>query len=212
MNTQPICVNICNNHGMENIALLPLMTFAFVTCVTPGPNNTLLLVSGANFGFRRTVPHMLGISLGMAAMIFGMGLGLAAMIQRYDWVYTVLKLAAAVYVAWLAWKIAHAAAPSQGTTRAQPIGLWQAAAFQWVNPKAVAMAISAASIYGAGGGAGQLALVALCFVCVGLPSISLWVIAGEALRQWLQSPARLRAFNWTMAALLIAAMVPVIWV
>jgi threonine/homoserine/homoserine lactone efflux protein len=196
---------------MENFALLPLMTFAFVTSVTPGPNNMMLLASGANFGFRRSVPHMLGIATGMAAMIFIMGLGLAAVIQRFDWVYTTLKVAAALYVGWLAWKIAHAAAPSGSMGHARPIGLWQAAAFQWVNPKAVAMAISAASIYGAGGGAGQLALVALCFVSVGLPSISLWVIAGEALRQWLQSPAQLRAFNWTMAALLIGAMVPVFW-
>lgn len=196
---------------MENIALIPLLTFAFATSVTPGPNNMMLLASGANFGFRRTVPHMLGIGLGMAMLIFLMGIGLAEVIQRVDWVYTVLKAAAAIYVCWLAWKIAHASAPKRGEVGARPFGFIQAAAFQWVNPKAVAMAISAATVYGAGGGAGTMAAVALVFVSIGLPSISLWVIAGEGLRQWLQNPAKLRLFNAAMAALLIASMVPVLW-
>lgn len=195
--------------------VLPLMAFAFATSVTPGPNNMMLLASGANFGFRKSVPHMLGIAAGMGVMIFVMGLGLAALIQRFDWVYSALKIAAALYVVWLAWKIAHASAPRErlanGHATARPFGLIEAAAFQWINPKAVAMAISTATVYGAQGGMGKLALVALCFISVGLPSISLWVIAGEGLSRWLQNPARLRAFNYTMAALLIASMLPVLW-
>ena len=195
---------------MENI-LIPLIAYAFATSATPGPNNMMLLASGANFGVRRSLPHMLGISLGHAFMVLVMGLGLAAALHAVPQVMIGLKLAAVVYVAWLAWKIAHSAAPSAGKTGASPLTFLQAAAFQWVNPKAIAMAITAATVYGGDGSFVEIIVVGLVFAAVNLPSVALWCAMGEGLRALLQNPVRLRAFNWTMAALLIASMVPVLW-
>lgn len=191
--------------------LLPLIGFAFATSATPGPNNMMLLASGANFGLRRTVPHMLGISMGHAFMVLVMGMGLAATLHQSAQVMLGLKIAAIAYVLWLAWRIAHSAAPSAGKAGAAPLTFWQAAAFQWVNPKAIAMAITAATVYAAEGGLGAVVTVALVFAAVNLPSVMIWCVLGESLRALLQSPARLRLFNWTMAALLLASMVPVLW-
>lgn len=191
--------------------IVPLIGFAFVTSATPGPNNMMLLASGANFGLRRSLPHMLGISMGHAFMVLIMGLGLASVLHQWPQVMLGLKVAAIVYVLWLAWKIAHSSAPSSGKTGAKPFTFWQAAAFQWVNPKAIAMAITAASVYAADGGLPAVLTVALVFAAVNLPSVALWCATGEGLRLALQNPVRLRAFNWTMAALLIASMIPVLW-
>ena len=195
---------------MEN-TLIPLIAYAFATSATPGPNNMMLLASGANFGVRRSLPHMLGISVGHAFMVLVMGLGLAAALHAVPQVMIGLKLAAVVYVAWLAWKIAHSAAPSAGKTGASPLTFLQAAAFQWVNPKAIAMAITAATVYGGDGIFVEIIVVGLVFAAVNLPSVALWCAMGEGLRALLQNPVRLRAFNWTMAALLVASMVPVLW-
>ncbi len=196
--------------AMEN-TLYPLIAYAFATSATPGPNNMMLLASGANFGFRRSLRHMLGISLGHAFMVVVMGLGLAAALHSAPQVMQGLKIAAIAYVLWLAWKIAHSAAPDAGKAGGAPLGFWQAAAFQWVNPKAIAMAITAVTVYGGGGGVAASFTVAAVFAAVNLPSVALWCGAGEALRAQLQNPARLRLFNWTMAALLVASMVPVLW-
>ena len=191
-------------------ALIALLAFAFVTSVTPGPNNMMLLASGVNFGFRRTVPHMLGISLGHALMVFLVGMGLAGVFEAVPVLHSVLKVLSVAYMLWLAWKIAHAAAPEGGTAQGQPFRFWQAAAFQWVNPKAWAMALGAVSAYVPGGDLHGVALVAAVFCVVNLPSVSLWAAMGEAARLWLAQPQRLRVFNWTMAALLVASLVPVL--
>ena len=191
--------------------ILPLIGYAFATSVTPGPNNMMLLASGANFGLRRSLPHMLGISGGHAFMVLVMGLGLAQLIHAWPSVMVALKALAVVYVAWLAWKIAHSAAPQAAQSIGQPLTFLQAAGFQWVNPKAVAMAISAVTVYGGNGGIAEVAVVAVTFACVNLPSVSVWTLAGEALRQFLSNPLRLRVFNWTMATLLVVSMAPVLW-
>ena len=128
---------------MTHELLIALLGFAFVTSVTPGPNNMMLLASGVNFGFRRTVPHMLGISIGHSLMVFLVGLGLAGVFKAWPPALVMLKVASVAYMLWLAWKIAHAGAPGEGTARARPFSFLQAAAFQWVNPKAWAMALGA---------------------------------------------------------------------
>lgn len=191
--------------------ILPLILYAFATSVTPGPNNMMLLASGANFGLRRSLPHMLGISMGHAFMVLVMGLGLAQMIHAWPMTLTVLKILAVVYVLWLAWKIATSAAPQAAKAGGAPLTFLQAAAFQWVNPKAVAMAITAVTVYGGDGSLAATALVALVFACVNLPSVAVWAAVGEVLRVWLSNPRRLMVFNWTMAALLVASMAPVLW-
>jgi threonine/homoserine/homoserine lactone efflux protein len=189
---------------------LALLGFAFVTSVTPGPNNMMLLASGVNFGFRRTVPHMLGISLGHAVMVFLVGMGLAGMFKAWPPALLVLKGASVAYMLWLAWKIAHAGAPGEGRGKPQPMTFLQAAAFQWVNPKAWAMALGAVSAYVAEPSPLAYATVAGAFALVNLPSVSVWAGAGQAVRRWLDGPGRLRLFNWTMAGLLVLSLWPVV--
>ena len=189
---------------------LALLGFAFVTSVTPGPNNMMLIASGANFGFRRTIPHMLGISLGHALMVFLVGLGLAGMIHAEPNILTGMKIASVLYMLWLAWKIANSAAPGEGKSGARPFSFFQAAAFQWVNPKAWAMALGATSAYAPDGSVRSYLIIAAIFASVNLPSVSVWAYTGQKLRVYLSSPARLRAFNWTMAGLLILSLIPVL--
>jgi threonine/homoserine/homoserine lactone efflux protein len=187
-----------------------LIGFAFVTSVTPGPNNMMLIASGANFGFWRTLPHMLGISLGHMAMTLIVGLGLAGLVQQEPRILTVLKWVSVAYLLWLAWKLAHAAAPGTATTGARPMTFLGAALFQWVNPKAWTMSLGAVTAYATNPTPLTVTLIAATFAVINLPSVSLWTLAGQELRRWLTSPRRLNIFNWTMAALLVASLWPVL--
>lgn len=190
---------------------LALLGFAFVTSVTPGPNNMMLMASGANFGFQLSIPHMLGISLGHALMVFLVGMGLAGAVHAVPGLLTGMKIASVLYMLWLAWKISRSAAPGEGRAGGKPFSFLQAAAFQWVNPKAWAMALGATSAYAPDGSVRSYLVVAAVFAMVNLPSVSLWAIAGQNIRRLLSSPSRLRAFNWVMAGLLILSLVPVIF-
>lgn len=196
---------------------LALLGFAFVGTVSPGPNNAMLMASGANFGLWRSLPHMTGISIGFPLMIALVGLGLMQVFDRFPPVDTVLRVVSVLYLLWLAWKIASAApkmadAPDTGGT---PLTFLQAASFQWVNPKAWSMAVYAITRFATDGdGARSLAavgLVAGAFFMVSLPSVTSWTILGQQMRRFLTSPTRLRAFNWTMAALLVLTLVPVVF-
>ena len=190
--------------------LLALAGFAFVTSITPGPNNLMLMASGANFGLRRTVPHALGVAGGFVLMAGAMGLGLGALFQSLPWARPALTVLAVLYMLWLAWRIATAAPPREGAAGGRPLTFLQAAGFQWVNPKAWMMAVGAMTVYAPDGLAWQVATVALVFGAVNLPSVGTWALAGTQLRRVLTNPARLRLFNWTMAALLIASLWPVV--
>ena len=194
---------------MDTNLLIGLISFAFVTSITPGPNNLLLMASGANFGFRRSVPQMLGINLGFAGLLGVCGLGLGTLMVTYPASKTALKIAAAAYMLWLARKIAHASAPAAGMAAAKPMTLLQSAAFQSVNPKAWAMALGAVTAFSGGSLTGTLQVFVM-FCLINLPCIATWVLAGEALRLLLTNPGRLAAFNWTMAALLILSLWPVL--
>jgi threonine/homoserine/homoserine lactone efflux protein len=194
---------------MDPTLILPLLGFAVASTITPGPNNMMLLASGANFGLRRTVPHMIGITGGLTFMALVLGLGLAGVFRAYPTLETALEIASVLYLLWLAWKIATAT-PKEGTGGGKPLTVLQAAAFQWVNPKAWAMALGAMTLY-AGDSAWGVLAVALTFFAVGLPCNSLWAALGQEMRRVLTSPARLRAFNWTMAGLLVLSLVPVVW-
>ncbi|MFK7835235.1 MAG: LysE family translocator [Sulfitobacter sp.] len=194
-----------------NYDVLPaLALFAFVSSVTPGPNNLMLMVSGANYGFRRTVPHMMGISVGFLVMMVLAGLGLIQVFDRYSFSYTVLKVLSVGYMLYLAWRIANAAPIRKQTGASQPMTFLQAAAFQWVNPKAWAMALTAITVYVADNGPAMLGIGALFFALVNFPSVSLWTVMGQQMARFLTNSARLRAFNWTMAALLILSLYPML--
>ena len=195
---------------MEMHLLIGLLSFAFVTSITPGPNNLMLMASGANFGFWRSGWHMLGVNLGFAALALIAGLGLASVVTAVPDAKAVLKIAATLYMLWLAWKIAHAAAPGRGKSAGRPMSLFEAAAFQWVNPKAWAMALGSISAYAPDGSPGSVMLVVLIFGLVNLPCIGLWVLGGEAVRHLLTNPTRLNVFNWTMATLLVLSLYPVL--
>jgi threonine/homoserine/homoserine lactone efflux protein len=195
---------------MTQEVFLALLGFAFVTSVTPGPNNMMLLASGANFGLRRTVPHMLGISIGHSLMVFLVGMGLAGLFRTWPPALLVLKVVSVAYMLWLAWKIANSGAPGEGRVHAKPMTFLQAAAFQWVNPKAWAMSLGAVAAYVPQPSVASYAAVAAVFGMVNLPSILVWAGAGQVVRQWLMEPARLRAFNWTMAVLLVLSLWPVV--
>lgn len=188
-----------------------LISFAFVTSITPGPNNLMLMASGANFGIRRTMPHMLGVALGFVAMVVLVGLGLAQIFDLYPVSRTVLQVVSVVYMLWLAWKIATAAAPEDAQASRTPMTFLQAAAFQWVNPKAWAMALSAIAVYAPDRSLASILLVAVIFGTVNLPSVGSWTWLGQQLKVVLTNTARLRVFNWTMAVLLVASLYPVLF-
>ena len=191
--------------------LYALALFAFVSSVTPGPNNLMLMASGANFGFSRSVPHMLGIAIGFTLMIVAVGMGLVQLFDAWPASYTVLKVLSVVYMTWLAWKIAKAAPATSQEKQGAPMTFTQAAAFQWVNPKAWAMALTALSVYATDATAMAFISVAVVFGLINLPSITLWTVLGQQMARWLTNPLRLRVFNLTMASLLMASLIPVLW-
>ena len=185
---------------------LPLLTFAFSTVITPGPNNLMLMASGANFGLARSVPHMAGVGLGFPLMIVPVGLGAMELFDAWPPAYTILTIASVAYLLYLAWKIANAAAPKEATAGAKPFTFLQASAFQWVNPKAWSMALGAITLYAPARDLSGILWVAGTYVACGVISTSTWVLLGRQIRRILTSPTRLRAFNWTLAGLLLASM------
>lgn len=197
--------------------LLALSAFAFVSSITPGPNNTMLMASGANFGLWRTLPHMLGVGIGFSVMIVLVGTGLMQVFDAYPITDRILKVVSVAYLLWLAWKIATAAPrlPDAPETGGTPMTFLQAAAFQWVNPKAWTMALHAITNFATDpNGARSLVavgIVALVFGIVNVPCVGSWTVLGQEMRRFLTSSARLRAFNWAMAVLLVLTLVPVVF-
>lgn len=172
---------------------LALLVFAFTTSITPGPNNMMLFASGVNFGFRRTIPHMLGIGVGFFVLLLGVGLGLGALLHTVPLLYTVLKFAGGAYLVWIAWKIATSRSIAEKESGAQPMSFLSAAAFQWVNPKAWVMAVTAMATYtNPELYLISVVIVGLAFAAVNVPSVSTWAGFGSALRDWLSDPVRLK--------------------
>jgi threonine/homoserine/homoserine lactone efflux protein len=189
--------------------LLASVLFAFATAGTPGPNNMMLMASGANFGFRRTILHILGISAGLGVMVVAMGWGFSGVFKALPVLHEVLRWVGATYLLWLAWKIATAKGVSDKTAGGRPITFLQAAGFQWLNPKAWAMALGAATTYTPEGGGALTALIlAGTFMLCSVPCSAAWAGFGQGLRSHLDRPAVLRTFNVTMAALLVASLYP----
>lgn len=197
---------------MSTELLLALLGFTLITCFTPGPNNLMLMASGTNYGYRRTIPHLLGVAIGFSAMVILVGIGLMALFDRFPELRTVLKLISVAYLAWLAWKIAHAAPPRADSAAAgRPLTFLQAAAFQWVNPKGWTMALTSLTAYAPDQSFAAVAVVSAAFLIVNLNSTSLWTLIGQEIRRFLTNPRRLTAFNWTMAVLLVATLLPVLF-
>ena len=189
--------------------LSALGVFAFVASITPGPNNLMLMASGANFGYLRTLPHMAGVVVGFTTMLFLVGVGLIKIFDTVPASYLVLKVVSVVYLVYLAWKIATAAAPGEASAEGgKPFTFLQAALFQWVNPKAWTIGLTAITVYAPSRSLGAILILMIIFTAVTVPSISLWTLVGQQLRSLLTNKLRLRVFNGLMAALLIASLYP----
>ena len=191
---------------------MALVVFAFVTSITPGPNNLMLLASGVNFGFRRTIPHMLGIGIGFLSLLLGVGYGLGAVLETAPALYAGLKFAGGAYMLYLAYKIATSTSVGRvDDESAQPMSFMQAWLFQWVNPKAWVMAVTAMASYTVHDAYSlSVLLIGVVFAVINVPSVSSWAAFGSLLRQWLEDPVRLKWFNLTMAALLVVSLWPML--
>ncbi|WP_417879766.1 LysE family translocator [Vibrio sp.] len=195
---------------MDIQQLLALFTFVLVSTASPGPNNIMLMTSGANIGFLRTVPHMLGVVFGFSFMVLLVGVGLMGLFQLYPVLHQVLNIACIAYLFYLALKIARAQPGSQNAEY-QPMSFFAAVNFQWINPKAWTMAITAVSVYNTLNNWQGVLIVSLMFSLVNMPSATLWTYAGQKLKIWLNSPLRVKWFNYSMAGLLVLSIAPMMF-
>lgn len=189
-----------------------LIVYSFVSSITPGPNNFMLLASGVNYGFTRTIPHMLGIGVGFASLLLGVGLGLGALLTAFPAMHLVLKVLGGGYLLYLAWRIAMSRTMGNGGNgKSRPMSFFEAAAFQWVNVKAWVMAVTAMALYtNPQMPLGSVLLITLAFALVNLPCVSSWAAFGLALRGFLSHPTRLKWFNIGMGAALALTLWPML--
>lgn len=193
---------------MNTETLVPLISFAVVALFTPGPNNLMLMSSGANFGFKKTVPHMIGVALGFSIMFVLVGLGLMNIFSALPWTYNILKAVSICYLLFLAYKIATASTDLNGVKiDSKPFTFLQALLFQWVNPKAWTIALSAITLYTENNSISSALFVSLVFFISGIPSVSTWTLVGCQLQRIQLTCKQLKAFNITMALLLITSVV-----
>ena len=197
----------------EGILLGPLVLFAAAMCLTPGPNVVMVTASAANFGFRRAIPHMLGITLGFGVMVMAVRLGLAGLLLAEPRLHRLLKYAGAAYLLYLAWRIARAETARNGSRRARPITFAEAAFFQWINPKGWVTALGALAAYTTGRGEVLVETAVIASVLAGacFASVAIWAAFGAAIARFLGNPRARRAFNWSMAGLLVFSLLPVFW-
>jgi threonine/homoserine/homoserine lactone efflux protein len=191
----------------------PLVLFAAAMCLTPGPNVIMVTASATNFGFRRAIPHMLGITLGFGFMVMAVGFGLAGLFHAEPRLHTLLKYTGATYLLYLAWRIAQADAASSDSTRAKPINFVEAVLFTWVNPKGWVTAVGALAAYTTVRGDMLLQTSVIASVLAGacFASVMIWAGFGVAIARFLGNPRARTAFNWSMAGLLVLSLIPVFW-
>ncbi|WOG27365.1 LysE family translocator [Endozoicomonas sp. 8E] len=198
--------------GELSIVLWPLLAFAFSSTITPGPNNVMIMTSGMNYGTRQSIPHFLGICLGFPLMVLFVGLGLGAVFDLFPVLHDIIKVLGVAYLLYLAWLIAKSAPPDLNGGKSRPLTFIQSALFQWVNPKAWIMATGAVAAYTTVSGDVflQVLVIALAFLVAAIPCVGVWLFFGVRLKKVLQQPSYQRAFNITMALLLVLSIIPVI--
>jgi threonine/homoserine/homoserine lactone efflux protein len=197
---------------MSPQTLAAALLFSLVMGFTPGPNNAMLAASGARFGIGRTLPHLAGVMIGFPVMVLLAGLGLASILLASPLLQLVMKIVSCAYLLWLAFQIARSAS-AKGGSGGKPLTFLQAAAFQWVNPKAWLMVVSAISAYTAGRGLQlylQVAIIAVICVIVTFLSTLTWAAFGAAIGRWLRAPLALHLFNLFMALLLMGSTIPIL--
>lgn len=188
-----------------------LVIFAFSAAITPGPNNVMLMSSGLNYGVRKSLPHLFGICLGFPVMVLLIGVGLGSIFEQFPMIHTVIQVLGIVYLLYLAWMIAMTKTHEINSSNAKPLNFWQAALFQWVNPKAWIMATGAIATYTTLNTNifQQIGIIALIFLITAFPSAATWLFFGANLKRFLQSPKHQKLFNISMALLLVGSIVPV---
>ncbi len=192
--------------------LLTLAGIFAASVWSPGPNNAMLAASGATFGFRQTVPHILGVALGFALMIFVVGLGLGAVFEAAPVLKDILRIGGIALFLWVAWRIATMKPPGTPGARSRPFSFLQACGFQWVNPKAWAMCISIVSLFVAPDQVfAHAMIVSALSAAIGMTSASGWAGFGALMQRYLADPRHLRAFNMTMAGLILLGVGVLIW-
>ena len=190
---------------------LAMVGFGIVSTTTPGPNNFMLFASGLNFGFRRTIPHILGVSNGFGFLVLCVGLGLGQLLEIYPLAFTAIKIIGALYMVYLAWKIATSGPLEINEKKSKPLTYLQAALFQWVNPKAWVMAVVIASTYtNPTNYNSTLAIIVAYFAIANIPMVCVWAGFGTALKQFLSDPKKFRIFNIAMAIALLASLWPML--
>lgn len=188
---------------------LAVLTFTFVGAGTPGPNNLMLLASGVNYGVRRSLPHYFGICIGFPAMALAVALGLGALFIAYPALHLAIKVAGIAYLLYLAWKIANMGNAEADPQVQAPLTFWQAAVFQWVNPKAWVIIVGAIATFTVPGRVTeQLSFLIFAFALAGFVCMAIWLTLGVSLQRLLEVPKRRRVFNVAMALLLVASVIP----
>jgi threonine/homoserine/homoserine lactone efflux protein len=196
---------------MSQPLFIAFVVFATVMFITPGPNNVMLLSSGLTYGFRRTLPHVAGITIGFAFMIGAVGLGMGTIFITYPVLQTILKYAGAAYLIYLAAVIAMSGpVATDQDNRRGPMTFWGAAMFQWINVKGWVMVIGTITAYaGIASFPWNITIQVMLSLLLGVVSCSAWALFGSALRPVLTSPKSVRVFNIVMAILLLASLYPV---
>lgn len=191
----------------------PLAFFAFISTISPGPNNIMLMTSGVNYGVYRSLPCFLGIQIGFFIMLICLGLGASAMLQEHYVISLTVKFAGIGYLLWLAWKIANATPEREEANNQTPLTFIEALLFQWLNPKAWAMITGAIAAFTSSQGIywNQIISIAIVFLVVGIPCTLTWLMFGSRLQRLLQVPAYRRRFNYSMATLLVLTVIPPLW-
>ncbi|HET9902943.1 MAG TPA: LysE family translocator [Xanthobacteraceae bacterium] len=193
----------------DNDTLVALSLFAFVGAFTPGPNNLMVLASGTAFGFSRTVPHILGVTFGFAVMLLAFGIGLGRFFQAYPALHETLRLAGAAYLLYFAWRIARAGDPGAAPAAQRPLTFLEAALFQWVNVKALTLAVGVVAAFTRVGGnlARELAAIVSIFSIATVLTLVTWCGFGLAIRRLFASPRALRLVNGSLALMLAFSVV-----
>ena len=192
---------------------ISFVIFGVIAAVTPGPNNVMLTTTGLNFGVRRGIPHLLGICIGFPVMLALIGVGFGTLFQLFPVLHEIINVVGIVYLVYLAWKIANAKGSADEANPSRPINFWQAAAFQWINPKAWVMGSSALAAYTSLDDNFFLQVVIICtsFAVITFPCAGAWLVFGAGLQHFLKDPLHRKTFNIIMALLLIASILPVVW-
>ena len=194
--------------------IIEILFFAFATSITPGPNNIMVFNAGINYGFCKTIPHILGICLGFPIMLICVGLGMGSFFEKYVMLHKLFKIGAALYLIFIAWKIANTNnIRLSGCTnnKVGPISFWQASLFQWINPKAWIMAVVAVSTYTTiGGNYYEIVRIAFIFIIVSFPCVSAWTIVGQYIRKFVTKEKYLKCINITSGLLIIMSLLPIL--